>query len=63
MMAVAGQRVRPGVRLASENVLEEGHHGGDDDGRDDDGHHRPYANRRSMPVHFPYPQSRDRTLT
>jgi hypothetical protein len=63
MMAAAVQRVHLGVRLASENVLEGGHHDGYDDGRDDVCHHRPYANRRSMPVHFPYPRSRGRTLT
>jgi hypothetical protein len=63
MTAAAGQRVRLDVRLASGNVLEAGHHGGGDDGRDDVGHHRPYANRRSIPVHFPCLRSRDRTLT
>lgn len=63
MTAVAGQRVRLNVRLASGDVLEAGHHGEGDDGRDDVGHHRPYANRRSIPVHFPCLRSRDRTLT
>ena len=63
MTAAAGQRVRLDARLASGNVLEADHHGEDDDGRDDVGHHQPYANRRSIPVHFPCLQSRDRTLT
>jgi hypothetical protein len=63
MTAAAGQRVRLDARLASGNVLEAGHHGGGDDGRDDVGHHQPYANRRSIPVHFPCLRSRDRTLT
>ncbi len=63
MTAAAGQRVRLDVRLASGNVLEAGHHGGGDDAHDDVGDHRPYANRRNIPVHFPYLQSRDRILT
>jgi hypothetical protein len=63
MTAGVGQHVRLDVRLASGNVLEAVHHAGGDDGRDDGGHHRPYANRRSIPVHFPCPRSRDRTLT
>jgi hypothetical protein len=63
MTAAAGQRVRLDVRLASGDVLEAGHHAGGDDGRDDYGHHRPYANRRSIPVHFPCLRSRDRILT
>ena len=63
MTAAVGQRVRLDVHPASGNVLAAGHHGDDDDGRDDVDHHRPYANRRSIPVHFPCPQSHDRTLT
>ena len=61
MMAAVGQHVRLGVRLASVDVLEAGHHGGGDDGGDVVGHHRPYANRRSMPAHFPDLRSRDLT--
>ena len=63
MTAAVGQRVRLDVHLAFGNVLEAGHHGGGDDGCDDVGHHRPYANRRSIPVHFPCPRSHDQTLT
>jgi len=63
MTAAAGQRVRLDVRLASGDVSEVGHHGGGGDGRDDGGHYRPYANRHSIPVHFPCLRSRDRTLT
>lgn len=63
MTAAAGQRVRLDVRLASGNVLEVGHRGGGDDGRDDVGHHQPYANRRSIPVHSPCLRNRDRILT
>jgi hypothetical protein len=61
--AAAGQRVHLDVRLAFGDVLEAGHRGGGDDGRDDVGHHRLYANRRSIPVHFPCLRSRDRILT
>jgi hypothetical protein len=61
MTVAVGQRVRLDVRLASADVLEAGHHDGGDDGRDDVGDHRPYANRRSMPAHFPDPRSRDLT--
>lgn len=64
MMTVAvGRRVRLDVRLASGDVLEAGHHGAGDDGGDDFGHHRPYANHRSTPAHFPDLQSRDLTWT
>ena len=61
MTAAVGQRVRLGVRLASADVLEAGHHGGGDDGVVVVGHHRPYANRRSMPAHFPALRRRDLT--
>jgi len=61
MTAAVGQRVRLDVRLASGDVLEAGHHGGDGDGGDDVGHRRQYANHRSMLSHSLNLRNRDLT--